>query len=156
MSLSAKARASRPEFLTQVHGYWKPFCSQNELIKLYVSENMSQMEIAGLFGVTLKRVQTSMRRYGITPRPAIKRNQSGENNTAWKGSQATYKGCHLRVNRIKGKPQYCEVCHDMNPLKTYEWANMTGRYDDPNDYKRLCRSCHRQYDKKRREEVQNA
>jgi hypothetical protein len=35
--------------------------------------------------------------------------------------------------------------------KRYEWANLTGRYDDVKDYARMCISCHRKYDKKRRE-----
>jgi hypothetical protein len=156
MSESAKKRAATPAFLNQVRAYWKPICSKEDLQKMYITEGMSQNEIAGLLGVTLKRVQTSMRRYDITPRPAIKRNQYGDKNTSWKGASATYKGCHLRVNRLRGKPQYCEKCHDTNPLKTYEWANMTGKYDDPSDYMRLCRSCHRQYDQSRREEVLNA
>ena len=32
--------------------------------------------------------------------------------------------------------------------KNYDWANLTGHYDDPNDYKRMCRSCHWKYDER--------
>ncbi len=28
----------------------------------------------------------------------------------------------------------------------YEWATLTGRYDDVMDYKRLCASCHKRFD----------
>lgn len=36
----------------------------------------------------------------------------------------------------------CEKCGTNEPNKTYDWANLTGNYDDVNDYKMMCRSCH--------------
>jgi hypothetical protein len=150
MSESAKRRAATPEFLEQVRGYWTPVCTETELRQMYCEEGMSQHEIKDVLGVTLKRVQTSMRRYGIVSRKAIKRNQYGEKNSSWRGSDATYQGFHARLYHLKGHPQYCETCRTTNPAKSYDWANMTGRYDDPDDYKRLCRSCHFKYDNLRR------
>ena len=60
-----------------------------------------------------------------------------------------YNGQHARVRVIYGSPKKCEICGETNPRKWYEWANMTGDYDNPNDYKRMCRKCHRRYDRER-------
>lgn len=55
---------------------------------------------------------------------------------------------HGTVRRKRGTPSYCEICGSYNDAsKFYEWANLTGKYDDINDYKRMCRNCHRKYDK---------
>jgi hypothetical protein len=48
------------------------------------------------------------------------------------------------VNR--GKPQHCADCGASGPGRRYEWANLTGRYGDSSDYKRLCRQCHIRFD----------
>jgi hypothetical protein len=60
-----------------------------------------------------------------------------------------YSRYHANVRSIKGCPHKCEVCGEDSPRKWYEWANLTGNYDDPNDYKRMCRVCHRKHDKNR-------
>ena len=41
--------------------------------------------------------------------------------------------------------------------KKYDWANLTGNYNDPKDYKRMCKSCHLRYDwpKRRKPKIQN-
>ena len=57
---------------------------------------------------------------------------------------------HARVRVKKGSPKFCEKCGENNPLKRYEWANLTGDYDNPDDYMRMCVLCHRGYDKARR------
>lgn len=57
---------------------------------------------------------------------------------------------HRVVRKLRGSPHFCEVCGDHNKRKWYDWANLTGDYEDPRDYKRMCRTCHRDYDKKRR------
>jgi transcriptional regulator with XRE-family HTH domain len=62
-------------------------------------------------------------------------------------SGATY---HQRVAKTRGRPAWCEACGSFNPECRYEWANQTGRYDDVWDYARLCKSCHVQYDARRR------
>lgn len=148
MSEAAKRRSQSEQFLKRVKGYWKPFCTEEELRKDYEVSVMSQNEIAAKYSVTLKRVQTSMRRYEITSRPAIKRNQIGCNNSSWKGDSACYAAFHYRLSSLYGKPQKCEICGTSDPKRTYDWANLTGRYDDPSDYKRMCRSCHWKYDDK--------
>lgn len=60
-----------------------------------------------------------------------------------------YSHYHQSVRRKRGKPNQCDVCGSKNDVsKTYEWANLTGKYQDINDYQRMCRSCHRNHDKK--------
>lgn len=68
----------------------------------------------------------------------------------WKGKQAGYEALHLRVKVKYGRPKRCEKCGTTNKRKIYDWANLTGKYDDPKDYSRMCRQCHAKYDKQRR------
>jgi hypothetical protein len=60
-----------------------------------------------------------------------------------------YAKYHARVRAKKGSPHKCEICGEDSPHKQYDWANLTGRYEDPDDYRRMCRVCHRKYDKDR-------
>lgn len=56
---------------------------------------------------------------------------------------------HARIRKLKGSPKKCEVCGEDGLKKWYDWANITGDYDNPEDYKRMCRKCHRKHDKDR-------
>ncbi|QHB37302.1 HNH endonuclease [Gordonia phage Gudmit] len=96
------------------------------------------------------KVQNIIRRYDINTRPAIKRDQRGEKNHMWRGDAANYQALHLRVESARGKPSRCARCWTTTPGR-YEWANRTGKYEDINDYVRLCVSCHRRYDAARRQ-----
>lgn len=128
---------------------WLPPCPESQLREMYEAKRMSQREIAQSLCVSLKRIQTAMRRFGITPRPQTRRNQHGPANPCWKGEEAGYQAMHLRVARKRGKPQRCERCGTSDPRKHYDWANLTGRYGNVDDYERMCRSCHRRYDYER-------
>lgn len=66
-----------------------------------------------------------------------------EKHSCWKGNKAGYFALHLRVSKIRGNPKKCEECGSIKKNKKYEWANMTGDYDNVMDYKRMCQSCHR-------------
>jgi len=68
-----------------------------------------------------------------------------ENNSNWKGDIACLTAFHKRVEILKGKPKKCEIC-GTTKKRVYDWANLTGNYKDINDYKRMCRSCHKKYD----------
>jgi hypothetical protein len=57
---------------------------------------------------------------------------------------AGYKALHIRVSKLRGKADMCE--NNSNHKAWFEWANLTGNYNDINDYKKLCRSCHKNYD----------
>jgi hypothetical protein len=59
----------------------------------------------------------------------------------------SYGACHYKVRRLRGTPQLCEVCGTTSARK-YEWANITGNYEEINDYKRMCTSCHNKFDGK--------
>jgi hypothetical protein len=69
-----------------------------------------------------------------------------KHGNAWKGNEAGYDALHYRLRAERGRPQRCDVCGTEDTSKTYDWANMTGHYDDPDDYKRMCRSCHLKHD----------
>jgi hypothetical protein len=121
-----------------------------KVIRLY-EEGHTQSEIALELGVTQKVIFSAFRRVNYKCRIPMKRNQFQENNDSWKGENASYKAFHQRLYRLKGQEKKCSVCGTTNTNKTYDWANLTGHYENINDYARMCRSCHRQYDKKRRE-----
>jgi hypothetical protein len=133
--------------MSNQHTYKLPF-TKNQLEGDYVSGGMSQTEIALKYDTTQKVVWKAMRRFGIASRKAVKRNQTGAANDSWKGPKAGYAAFHKRMESLNGRPQCCEVCGTTDETKTYDWANLTGRYDDPSDYKRMCRSCHWKHDKK--------
>jgi len=73
--------------------------------------------------------------------------QSGENGNNWKGDKTKYRSLHERVYRVRGKADRCDVC---GGGKHFDWANLTGNYLDVNDYKKMCKSCHSLYDRKRK------
>lgn len=56
-----------------------------------------------------------------------------------------YEACHSRVRKIKGQPNKCEHCKTTTS-KVFDWANISKKYNDINDYVRLCRSCHCKFD----------
>ncbi len=57
----------------------------------------------------------------------------------------TYTMAHSRVRKARGTPSLCEKC-GTTTAKRFEWANKTGKYTDPNDFMRMCTSCHKIFD----------
>ena len=112
--------------------------------ELYAS-GMTQAEVAAAIGITQKVVWRLMLRSGIAARVAAKRDQRGHRNAMWRGGSAGYQAMHLRVAEARGTPSKCEHCGTTD-AKRFEWANLSGRYDDVNDYVRLCVSCHHKMD----------
>jgi hypothetical protein len=106
----------------------------------------TQAEIAGIIGASQKVIWNIMRRAAIPRRVAAKRDQRGAKNHAWKGGAAKYAALHLRVQSARGVPSKCEDCGVEGASARFEWANLTGRYDDVDDYRRLCCSCHHKMD----------
>jgi hypothetical protein len=74
----------------------------------------------------------------------------GSKNPCWTGAYVGYHGGHQRVNKFRGKPHICEDCGMNDPRRKYHWANLSGKWHDLFDYRRLCVSCHRKFDNKRR------
>lgn len=77
----------------------------------------------------------------------MKRDQVGASNASWKGDLAGKQALHRRLYAIHGKPVCCLVCGTVT-AKAYDYANISGRYEDADDYVPLCRSCHAIYDGK--------
>lgn len=145
MPRGAKPKTYPPELVAQVGA-------------LYQS-GMTQSEVARALSTSQKIVHSVMRRHGIKARRAAKRDQRGAKNSGWKGDAAGYQAMHIRVETLRGKPSHCETC-GTKTAKAFDWANLSGNYQDPWDYKRLCRSCHHRLDGKvrnlRRKEVASA
>jgi len=119
-----------------------------EKAKSLYESGLTQIEVAMRLGTTQKVVYERFKGVGYKCRKAMKRNQLRENNSLWKGDYATNKAFHYRLKSLFGTPKKCEVCGTTDPHKSYDWANLTGHYEDVSDYKRMCRSCHWKYDKK--------
>lgn len=128
--------------------YNLPF-SKEDLEKKY-SEGYTQKECAEFFKVSQKVIWRAMKNLGIKARKAIKRNQRGEKNDSWKGNSVGYAAFHKRIEALKGKPKKCDVCGTEDEDKYYDWACLTGQYENPDDYRRMCKSCHSKYDKRYR------
>lgn len=72
--------------------------------------------------------------------------KGGNKNPNWKGDNVSYDGLHDWVEYHKGKPRKCEKCGKLGE-KYYDWANISHQYKrDLDDWMRLCRKCHKQYD----------
>ena len=57
----------------------------------------------------------------------------------------SYKNLHNQINRIKNKPEECQIC---NEIKELELSSINHRYTkNPKDYMYLCSSCHKLKDK---------
>jgi len=68
----------------------------------------------------------------------------GNNNSMWKGNDASYGAIHDWVKRYKPKSELCEKCRKVKPN---DIANISGKYKrDITDYKWLCRKCHMESD----------
>lgn|SRR3990167_8259661 len=70
----------------------------------------------------------------------------GEKNQNWKGDKVKYRGLHIWVEEVLGKPKKCKNCGTIE-AKKFEWANISGKYfRDAGDWIRLCTSCHMKSD----------
>lgn len=71
---------------------------------------------------------------------------SNEGNGTWQGDDVSYGALHTWIKRHKPNPELCEECKINSP---YELSNISGEYKrDINDFRWLCRGCHRKYDYK--------
>ena len=111
-------------------------------------QGMSQDTIAITLGISQKVVWRLMRQHGMRTRNRKEAALRKGANPNWKGSGACYTALHQRVRRQLGIPQKCEECGRADDT-LYEWANQSGRYDEPSDYRRLCVRCHRRQDYRR-------
>lgn len=73
----------------------------------------------------------------------------GINHPNWKGDEVGYKSLHewVGVNWGKAKEYKC-ICLCGCKRQALDWANITGLYNrEKENWKTLCRSCHRKVDK---------
>jgi hypothetical protein len=112
------------------------------MVRQMYESGATQAETAAAAGTTQKVIWRLMRHHGIAARVAAKRDQRGPKNSSWKFSGASYAALHKRVEAARGKPTECSKCGTIDPNESYDWANLTGRYDRIDDYARMCRSCH--------------
>ena len=124
-----------------------------ERVRILYEAGQTMREVADATGTTVKVLQRLMPRHGIARRKAGKREQRGENNDCWLGDAAGYSAMHLRVISARGRPSRCACCDTTDPGIRYHWANLTGHYENVNDYARLCPPCHRRLDARRRAEL---
>lgn len=122
--------------------YKKDVPKKDRLEDLYHNEFKTQLEIGEIFKVSQKVVFGWFKDYGIKSRIPYKRDQKGDKNNSWKGNDASYAAFHYRVYSQNGNADHCEVCGRNDYETVYDWANITGAYEDINDYKQMCRSCH--------------
>lgn len=114
---------------------------------------MSQDEVAAALDTSQKVIFRLMRKHGIPRRAQVPRDQRGEKGHGYNPESTNYTTLHNRVEAARGRPSECSACGTTDPLKRYDWANLTGNYRDVNDFARMCRSCHRKFDARRRRET---
>jgi len=84
--------------------------------------------------------------YGKEKAEEIREKCSNENNPNWKGDKAGHHSLHTWVKTRLGTPKECEHC-GTEDARFFDWANKSGEYKrEINDWIRLCRSCHIEYD----------
>lgn len=124
--------------------FWEVI-SRGYLRHLYYDLKLSQQQIAGIIGCTSRTpIENAMKCYMFQRR----KNGGGKGLNAsirWVGDAVSRPAAHHRLYKMFGKPRRCDHCHTTT-AKCYDWANLSGNYADPNDFKRLCRSCHLKLD----------
>lgn len=150
MSEAARKRCSQ-EWRKKKSSLMETQLDTNYIRSLYEA-GASQSEIACILQVSQKVIWRHMKNHGIPARKAAKRYQWQDENSAWKGNNASYKAFHSRIYSLRGraKDYPCSICGTDDKSKTYDWANLSGDYGNVYDYAPMCGQCHRQYDKKNR------
>jgi hypothetical protein len=54
-------------------------------------------------------------------RIAAKRDQKREKNSSWKGDKVSYAAFHYRVESVRGRPKFCEICFRKDKDILYEF-----------------------------------
>lgn len=74
------------------------------------------------------------------------RGQMGDAHPLWTGDDASYAAQHARVHAARGTASECSRCGRSDDGVRYDWANLTGDYNDIWDFAPMCRPCHGAYD----------
>ncbi len=71
----------------------------------------------------------------------------GPDNGSWKGDSVGYRGLHIWVQLVLGKPDTCVLCKKKGTGHAMHWANISGEYKRlVSDWVRLCPKCHKEFD----------
>lgn len=90
----------------------------------------------------LKGFRAGEKRPNIVPK--------GSDSVCWKGKKVSYRGLHMWVELLLGKPKYCVKCGKESNGHNMHWANISGEYKrEITDWIRLCAKCHGAYDKEK-------
>lgn len=95
-------------------------------------------------------ISAGLRGRVISPetRAKIAATKRGSLNAAWKGDAAKYAAIHMWLHR---NVQKVGACADCGAEGRTEWANISGEYRrGADDYRELCATCHRRFDRERR------
>jgi hypothetical protein len=115
---------------------------KDDLNNLYYKNKMSQKDMAGFYGVSLRCIQYQLSKHNIKSKTKGRRNQRGLNHNLWR-TNPSYRTIHKRVELYRGKPNYCDECKTTDYNKKYDWANISGNYLNVDDFRRLCVKCHK-------------
>ena len=124
-----------------------------EVRRLYVDERLTQRAVAELLGIGRGAVVGIMLRNDIPKRKTGEYDRRGPNNNRWRTQNLRYDTLHARVTAARGKPVGCSRCGIDEPDRRYEWANLTGDYENVYDFARMCVPCHRLFDAYRRRDT---
>lgn len=65
----------------------------------------------------------------------------------WKGGSVGYNAMHDWISRHFGKANKCEDSLCEKRSRSYQWANISGKYiRSREDFRMLCVACHRKFD----------
>ena len=97
MKIESKQRAARARWESNP---WRSPVQKEDLVRLYEEENKTQREVAAMIGVSLKRIQTAMRKFNIQARTAAKRLgvHSANECYAWNGGSSISSGGYVLKN----------------------------------------------------------
>ena len=146
------SRTCSIQYKSQNSSRQRKFTDTQGAVDLY-EKGYTQAEVADKMGVSQKLIRIRLKEAQIKCRRAVVRDGKGGKSYIWKGDEASYQAFHMRVYSLRGTPSYCETCGLNDPSRYYAWANLTGKYNDPNDYKRMCGSCHWKYDHIQRKSI---
>jgi|SanBayMetagenome_1026888.scaffolds.fasta_scaffold04289_7 transposase len=122
---------------------------KEKIITLYNS-GLLQKEIGSMFGVHQSIISSFMKRHNIETRntqfPKGHVSFKGDKHPGWKGNDISYISAHQRVYRVRGKATQCSKCGKTEGI--IDWANVSGKYYNSQDFIELCRKCHREFDER--------
>lgn len=125
----------------------------DDCISLYES-GWTTKEVGEKFGISKELLQFYFNKIGYECRKYTDRHPTRKSpRLSWNANNISYTAQHRRVYRARGSPSKCELCKTTENKNKYDWANLTGNYNDVNDFMRMCKKCHKNFDIAKRKNV---